>query len=160
MNGQRRCDTVYIKEHYLNKRNIESEGESHSVVPSSLRHHGLYSQWNSPSQKTGVGSLSLLQWIIPTQESNRGLLHYRQILYRATREYYSVIKKNDVNRSNMGRLRDYHTKWSKDRYKHHIISLICGILKNDGNELIHKTEIDSQTQKTNLQSPKSNGGEG
>ena len=30
----------------------------------------------------GVGSLSLLQWIFPTQESNWGLLHCRQILYQ------------------------------------------------------------------------------
>ena len=33
-------------------------------------------------KNTGVGSLSLLQWIFLTQESNRGLLHYRQILYQ------------------------------------------------------------------------------
>ena len=31
---------------------------------------------------TGVGSLSLLQGIFPTQESNWGLLHCRQILYQ------------------------------------------------------------------------------
>ena len=30
----------------------------------------------------GVGSLSLLQRIFPTQESNWGLLHRRQILYQ------------------------------------------------------------------------------
>ena len=30
----------------------------------------------------GVGSLSLLQWIFPTQESNQGLLHCRRILYQ------------------------------------------------------------------------------
>ena len=30
---------------------------------------------------TRVGSLSLLQEIFPTQESNQGLLHFRQILY-------------------------------------------------------------------------------
>ena len=28
------------------------------------------------------------------------------------------------------------------------VSLICGILKNDTNELIYKTETDLQTQKT------------
>ena len=33
-------------------------------------------------QNTGVGSLSLLQWIFPTQESNCGLLHYRCVLYQ------------------------------------------------------------------------------
>ena len=35
----------------------------------------LYSPWDSPGQNTGVGSLSLLQEIFPTQESNQGLLH-------------------------------------------------------------------------------------
>ena len=43
--------------------------------------HGLYSPWDSPGQNTGVGSCSLLQGIFPTQESNRGLLHCRRILY-------------------------------------------------------------------------------
>ena len=43
----------------------------------------------------------------------------------------------------------------KDQYH---ISLICGILKNDTNELIYKTETDLQTQKTNLWLPKETGG--
>ena len=47
--------------------------ESRSVMSNSLRPHGLYSLWNYPGQNTGVGSLSLLQGIIPTQGSNRGL---------------------------------------------------------------------------------------
>ena len=33
-------------------------------------------------KNTGVGSLSLLQWIFLTQELNQGLLHCRQILYQ------------------------------------------------------------------------------
>ena len=33
-------------------------------------------------KNTGVGSLSLFQWIFPTQELNQGLLHGRQILFR------------------------------------------------------------------------------
>ena len=48
----------------------------------SLRPHGLYSPWNSPGQNTGVGSLSLLQGIFPTQGSNPSLLHCRWILYQ------------------------------------------------------------------------------
>ena len=47
----------------------------------SLRSYGLYSPWNSSGQNTGVGSRPLLHWIFPTQESNWGLLHCRQILY-------------------------------------------------------------------------------
>ena len=56
--------------------------EVHSVVFDSSQPHGLYSPWNYPGQNTGVGSLSLLQGIFPTQGSNPGLLHYRQILYQ------------------------------------------------------------------------------
>ena len=49
---------------------LESESESHSVVSNSLRPHGLYSPWNSPGKNTGVGTLSLLQGIFPTQGLN------------------------------------------------------------------------------------------
>ena len=55
--------------------------ESRSFVPDSLQPHGLYSLWNSPGQNTGVGSLSLLQGIFPTQGSNPDL-HCRRILYQ------------------------------------------------------------------------------
>ena len=58
------------------------ESESCSVVSDSLRPHGLYSPWSSLGQNTGVGSLSLLQGIFPTQGSNPGLLHCRRILYQ------------------------------------------------------------------------------
>ena len=46
-------------------------------------------------KNTGVGSLSLLQWIFPTEESNRGLLHCRRILYQLSYEgtsYQILIK--------------------------------------------------------------------
>ena len=63
------------------------ESESHSVVSDSLRPHGLYSPWNSLGQNTGVGSISLLQGIFPTQGSNPGLLHCRRFFTSwATRE--------------------------------------------------------------------------
>ena len=58
-----------------------SESKVRSVVSESLRPHGIYSPQNSPGQNTGVGSLSLLQRIFPTQGSNPGLPHCRQILY-------------------------------------------------------------------------------
>ena len=63
-----------------------SESESRSVMSDSLQPHGLYSLWNSPGQNPGVGSLSLLQRIFPTQESNRGLLHCRGILYQLSHQ--------------------------------------------------------------------------
>ena len=37
--------------------------------------------WGYPSKNTGVGCCFLLQGIFPTQGSNSGLLHCRQILY-------------------------------------------------------------------------------
>ena len=61
---------------------VKSESESCTVVSNSLRPHGLYCLWNSPGQNTGVGSCSLLKGIFPTQGSNPGLLHCRQILYQ------------------------------------------------------------------------------
>ena len=36
----------------------------------SLQPYGLYNPWNSLGQNSGVGSLSLLQGIFPTQGSN------------------------------------------------------------------------------------------
>ena len=44
----------------------ESESESHSVTSDPLQPHGLYSPQNSPGQNTGMGNLSLLQRIFPT----------------------------------------------------------------------------------------------
>ena len=41
-----------------------------------------------------------------------------------------------------------------EKDKDHVISLICGILKNDTNELVYKTETYLQTQKANLWLPK------
>ena len=72
----------------------ESESESHSVLSNSLRPHGLYSPWNSPGQNTGVGSLSLLQGIFLTQESNQGSnLHFRQIFFYQLSYQGSLIDK-------------------------------------------------------------------
>ena len=48
----------------------------------SLGPHTLHSPWNSPGQSTRVGSLSLLQGIVPTQVLNPGLPYCRQILYQ------------------------------------------------------------------------------
>ena len=52
----------------------------------SLLPHGLYSPWNPPGQNTGVGSLSLLQGILPTQGSNSGLLHCRRTPYQLSHQ--------------------------------------------------------------------------
>ena len=61
---------------------ISKEGKSRSVVSDSLWPHALPSPWHFPGRNTGVGGLSLLQGIFPTQGSNPGLPHCRQILYQ------------------------------------------------------------------------------
>ena len=60
--------------------------ESRSIMSSSVQPHGLYSPWNSPGQNSGVGRLSFLQGIFPTQGSNSGLLYCRQILYQLSQK--------------------------------------------------------------------------
>ena len=42
--------------------------------------------WNSPGKNTGMGSLSFLQGIFPTQGLNLGLPHCRQILYHLSQQ--------------------------------------------------------------------------
>ena len=75
--------------------NQEKWTESHSVVFDSLQPHGLYSPWDSPGQNTGVGSLCLLQGIFPTQGSNPGVLHCRQILYQLSHNVKSMDNPRD-----------------------------------------------------------------
>ena len=48
-------------------------------------------------KNTGVGSLSLLQQIFPTQGLNLGLLHYRQILYHLSYQRSPITTVGLVN---------------------------------------------------------------
>ena len=67
------CLLIKVGSVYATAFNLLLESEGHSAVSDSLRPHELPSPWNSPGQNTGVGSLSLLQGILPTQGSNLGL---------------------------------------------------------------------------------------
>ena len=49
-----------------------------------LKADSLPAEPQGKPENAGVGSLLLLQWIFPTQESNWCLLHYKQILYQPT----------------------------------------------------------------------------
>ena len=64
---------------------------SRSVVSNSLWPHGLQPTrllrpWDSPGKNTGVGCHFLLQGIFPTQGSNPGLPHCRQMLYHLSHQ--------------------------------------------------------------------------
>ena len=67
------------------------ESISRSVVSIYLRHHGLQPArllclCDSPGKNNGVGYHSLLQEVFPTQGSNPGLQHCRQILYHLSHQ--------------------------------------------------------------------------
>ena len=78
-----------------------------------------------------------------------------------TVEYYSAIKKNEVMSftatwMDLEIIKLSEVRWTeKDKY--HMTSLIYEIQKNNTNELIYKSEINSQTQKTNLWLPRGKG---
>ena len=98
---------------------MESESESHSVLPNSSQPHGLYSPWNSPGQNTGMGSLSLLQGIFPTQGSNPGLPHCRWILYQLSYEGSSFGGEGGFShlQNNSGNVYVYHLLSSRCFWK-------------------------------------------
>ena len=64
----------------------QQTSESRQVMFDSFWLHGLCSPWNSPGQNTGVGSLSLLHGIFPTQGSNPGLPHCGWIVYQLSHQ--------------------------------------------------------------------------
>ena len=84
---------LVLRDSSLNESQIMMrKSESRSVVSDSLRPHGLYSLWNSPGQNNGVGSLSILQGIFPTQGLNPGLPHCRWILYQLNHKVKSLSR--------------------------------------------------------------------
>ena len=72
---------------------------------------------------------------------------YNGILFR-----HSGIKKNKVAiSSNMDGPRDYHTEWGqKEKDKYPVMWFLCGISKDDANELINRglTNIENKLMVT------------
>ena len=70
-----------------------SRGSSQPRSPA-LQADSLPAEPQGKPKNTGMGSLSLLLGIFPSQESNQGLLHCRQILYKLSHKgspYYKTI---------------------------------------------------------------------
>ena len=59
---------------------------SNSLWPHGLQPARLLCPWDSPGKNTGVGCHALLHGIFPTQGSNPGLPHCRQILYQLSHQ--------------------------------------------------------------------------
>ena len=80
-----------------------SRGSSQPRSPS-LQVDSLLSEPPGKAKNAGVGSLSLLQRIFPTQESNQGLLHCRRILYQLSHQrspQHPIFKKLNLKHSFM-----------------------------------------------------------
>ena len=75
-------NSAYFSIYWFSCQYHQSESVSRSVMSDSLQPHELHIPWNSSGQNTRVGSFSLLHGIFPTQGSNPGLPHCRQILYQ------------------------------------------------------------------------------
>ena len=72
--------------HLMVMKRVSPLNVSHSVTSYSVRPCGLWPArllcpWDSPRKNTGAGCHALLQGVFPTQRSNLGLPHCRQILY-------------------------------------------------------------------------------
>ena len=77
---------------YSNSKEVKVAQSCLTLWPMDYTAHGM----NSPGQNTGVGSLSLLQGIFPTQILNPGLLHCRGILYQLRHKGSLIPKKDNV----------------------------------------------------------------
>ena len=85
------CSPPGSSAHGILQARMKAESGSLLVTSYSLRPYGLYSSWCSPGQNTGVGSLSLLQRIFPTQGPNPGLPRSRWILYQLSHKESPIL---------------------------------------------------------------------
>ena len=65
--------------------------------------------------------------------------------YIYTMEYYSAIKKEIMPFAGTWMDPETTYKYQTEKDKYHITSLTCRIWKNDTNDFVYKTEIDTQT---------------
>ena len=79
-----RCPWGFSKQEYWSGLPPPGDLPNPGIEPRSpaLRADSLPAEPPGKPKNTGVGSLSLLQWIFPTQVSIQGLLHCWRILYQ------------------------------------------------------------------------------
>ena len=97
---------------------------SDSLQPHELQPARLLHPWESPSKSTGVGCQFLLQGIFPTQGSNLGCPHCKQILYHLSYQgsyaaVYGVAKHQTLsNQTTATCFKDSHSIQIK-HFKYH-----------------------------------------
>ena len=104
----------------LDYSNPGIEPRSHTLQADSLP-----AEPQGKPKDTGVGSWSLLQWIFPTQESNQGLLHCKQILYQVI--YQGSPKGPSVQ--SLSHVRLFATPWTAALHTSLIITNSWSLLK-------------------------------
>jgi len=70
--------------------------------PLALQADSLPAEPQGKPKNTGVGSVSLLQWIFLTQELNWGLLHCRRILYQLSHLSQRILLQPEVQSKERG----------------------------------------------------------
>ena len=78
---------------------------------------------DSLGKNTGVGGLSLLQWIFPTPGSNPGLQHCKQILYQLSHQgspYWGTLDKSNCNMFQVYNMMIWYTFTLCKDYHHQI----------------------------------------
>ena len=89
---------------------MNPDGDRKLFYDATIAHQApLLCPWDSPGKNTGVGCHAVLQGIFPTQGSNPGLPHYRQIPYYLSHQgspWYRVHK--DKSSTLSGSISDGH----------------------------------------------------
>ena len=122
---------------------------------------GLYSPWNSPGQNTEVGSLSLLQGILPTQVSNPGLPYCRRILYHLSHKGSPRILEWVAFPFSRGysRPRNQTSNWSLLHYRWILYQLSYqespSTIQSTTFKLMNATELYLQVREWNVETSKS-----
>ena len=109
--------------------------ESQSGKPMSSPEDSLPSELSEKPKNTEVGSLSLLQGIFLTQESNRGLLHCRQILYQLSNQ-------GSPAQGRLGKISGTITLYSKGQAlggRRSVREWLCAVINNMGSIAFGKT---------------------
>ena len=109
------------------------------------------SLWDSPGKNTGVSSCSLLQGIFPTQGSNPGLPHCRQILYCLSHQgslhaVKSSLLKEDVSTFSTVTAREEGVIWKIPRIFHLSVASLYPFSRKSG---IHVLLINKNNNKIN-----------